>query len=427
MAFYTEGLKSQVVDAVHHAEDFRTEFRLKPNTVYLTNFRLGNLGANLAGAAAYNPLAGVNATIKSIHLYDGNQLLDQILEFPLWAGFSSYNRANKSNEDMQRQLNLNQLGFVYEGLDKPAADASSYDADVAKVRTRYDPPQPTNNATTTATGWLSLKSILPILDASLYCPTTVFKNLRLVIQWNTNKGQLGLGATGTASTVGSCNEPILIVDEVVNPERRMQIAKQYKGVQFNAIEHDRVSIAAMSSAAAGVVDVTKTIGGFDNKRVNRFLIVNTPNTVVTTDATLGLGSTAMFKQKIQIRINGQNRYPADGITRVNQRLAHLSDVWGSCNAFPGTNSVQLTTDVATDKKMIAGVGAAYARTYVGNLDYFGCTAPMGEPVLEMQIDYSRFSETHANPVQHGALNLNIFGEVMKQVAVANNGYRVAYL
>lgn len=421
MAFYTEGLKSQVVDAVHHAEDFRTEFRLKPNTVYLTNFRLGNLGANLAGAAAYNPLAGVNATIKSIHLYDGNQLLDQILEFPLWAGFSSYNRANKSNEDMQRQLNLNQLGFVYEGLDKPAADASSYDADVAKVRTRYDPPQPTNNATTTATGWLSLKSILPILDASLYCPTTVFKNLRLVIQWNTNKGQLGLGAT-----TGSCNEPILIVDEVVNPERRMQIAKQYKGVQFNAIEHDRVSIAAITTATSGI-GVTKTIGGFDNKRVNRFLIVNTPNTVVTTDATLGLGSTAMFKQKIQIRINGQNRYPADGITRVNQRLAHLSDVWGSCNAFPGTNSVLLTTDVDTDKTMIAGVGAAYARTFVGNLDYFGCTAPMGEPVLEMQIDYSRFTEASASAAQHGALNLNIFGEVMKQVAVSNNGYRVAYL
>ena len=421
MSFYTPGLKPHVVDAVHDSTNFRTEFRLKPNTVYLTNFRVANLGAKLTAADIYNPLAGYASLIKSIHIYDGNQLLDQILEFPLWAGFSSYNRANKSNEDMQRQLNLNQLGFIYEGLDKPKVDGSDYDAGIAKIRTRYDPPQPTNNATTTATGWLSLKSILPILDASLYCPTTVFKNLRLVIQWNTNKGQLGLGAT-----TGSCNEPILIVDEVINPERRAQIAKQYKGVQFNAIEHDRVSIAAITTATSGI-GVTKTIGGFDNKRVNRFLIVNTPNALVGTDATLGLGSTAMFKQKIQIRINGQNRYPADGITRVNQRLAHLTDVWGSCNAFPGTNSVLLTTNVDTDKTMIAGVGAAYARTFVGNLDYFGCTAPMGEPVLEMQIDYSRFTEASASAAQFGAMNLNIFGEVMKQVAVSNNGYRVAYL
>jgi hypothetical protein len=422
MSFYTEGLKSHVVDAVHHSSNFRTEFRLKPNTVYLTNFRLANLGVSLSGATQYNPLAGISSTIRSIHLYDGNQLLDQILEFPLWAGFTAYNRANKSNEDLQRQLNLNQLGFVYEGLDLPAADGGSSSTDIAKIRTKYDPPQP--HGSQPSKGWLSLKGILPMLDASLYCPTTVFKNLRLVIEWNTNKGQMTVDDNGTASTAGDILEPVLLVDEVVNPERQAQIAKQYKGVQFNAIEHDRVPINAIA-VGAGSVEQTKTVGGFDNKRVNRFLIVNTPQAVATTDACMGLGSTAMFKEKIQIRINGSNRYPADGITRPNQRLALLTDVWGSCNAFPGTNTVLCGTDVADDDKKIERV--ATTRTFGGNLDYFGCTTPMDEPVLEFQIDHTRYSETSASAPQYGAMNLNVFGEVMKQIVVAGNGYRVVYL
>ena len=94
MSFYTQGLKPHVIDAVHDSTNFRTEFRLKPNTVFLTNWRIANLGAKLGNADIYNPLVGIASVIKSIHIYDGNQLLDQLLEFPLWAGFTSYNQSN---------------------------------------------------------------------------------------------------------------------------------------------------------------------------------------------------------------------------------------------------------------------------------------------------------------------------------------------
>ena len=137
MSFYTPGLKSHVVDAVHDSTNFRTEFRLKPNTVYLTNFRIANLGAKLATADIYNPLAGYASLIKSIHIYDGNQLLDQLLEFPLWAGFTSYNQSNKANVDMRRMLMADSTGFVFEGLDLPdATNPANVDSN-AKIRSRY--------------------------------------------------------------------------------------------------------------------------------------------------------------------------------------------------------------------------------------------------------------------------------------------------
>jgi hypothetical protein len=425
MSFYTPGLKPHVVDAVHDSTNFRTEFRLKPNTVYLTNFRIANLGAKLVNADIYNPLAGAAALIKSIHIYDGNQLLDQLLEFPLWAGFTSYNQSNKANVDMRRALLADSTGFVYEGLDLPnvAGDAV---VNNALIRPRHDSPKATNDADSSKS-WLSLKSLLPFLDASLYCPTTVFQNLRVVIQYNTNPAQLGVRSTGAVvATDVTSFEPILLVDEVVNPDRQHQIAKSYKGVRYNAIEHDRVPISAID-VDAGSAPTTKTVGGFNNKHVTRFLLVNSLLTASDTDATLGLGSAAMFKQGVQIRMNGRNIFPASGITKPNQRLSLLTDVWGTCNSFNGTNQVQLSTgDGTIDRTIVQNV--AVTRTFVGNLDYCAFSAMAGEPIQELQIDYTRFSESGAAAAQHGAMNLNIFGEVMKQIVVSpGNGYSINYV
>lgn len=423
MSFYTQGLKPHVVDAVHDSTNFRTEFRLKPNTVYLTNFRIANLGARLANADIYNPLVGAASLIKSIHIYDGNQLLDQLLEFPLWAGFTSYNQSNKANMDMRRNLLADSTGFVYEGLDVPN-DAGDAVVNNAKIRSRYDSPAASNDSTSSK-GWLSLKSLIPFLDASLYCPTTVFKNLRVVIEYNTAVKQLGVKSTGTAATSMSSFEPVLLVDEVVNSERQAQIAKAYKGVNYNAIEHDRVPIPAMSEDGK-TVTITKTVGGFNNKNVTRFLLVNSPYNPSSTDATLGLGSAAMFKQEIQIRMNGVNLFPASGINRPNQRLSLLTDVWGTCNSFNGTNQVQLSIGNGTIDNTIVNKVAS-TRTFVGNLDYCAFSGMTGEPIQEMQVDFTRFSETGANAVQYGAMNLNVFGEVLKQIAVTNNGYSINYV
>ena len=133
------------------------------------------------------------------------------------------------------------------------------------------------------------------------------------------------------------------------------------------------------------------------------------------DTTKGLGSTSQYNQKVQIRVNGQNKYPRDGVTRPNQRLAKLTDVWGTCNSFPGSNEIYLSN--------AANVVAEINR--IGNYDYFGCH--IGEKVEDLQIDYSRENVATMNLRYNQQLMLNLFAEAQKQIAVGSGGYSVKYI
>lgn len=411
MTFYTSGLKTHLMDAIHHSE-LQTEFRFKPDTVYLSNARLANVGATCTSAANYNPLVGNAAIIQSIHLYDGNQMLDQILEFPQWAGFSSFNNRNQKNVDSQKVLSCTGLGYNYSNLDKPATGGAAFEATHAKIEQHFTPKQ-ANTAANTAKGWLSLKSILPFLDNSLYLPTSIYKNLRLVIQYN-SKQNVVVGEAAAPL------EPFLIVDEIVDDQKQNQITKSYKGVQFQAVEHDRVYLPSITPDT--VATNTFTIGGFDNKRVGRLIVVNsaTDSTQITADtATVGCGSQSVYQQKIQLRINGQNRFWSSGIGRPMERLAKLTDTWGTMNAFPGSSDVGILNKT--------NVVAGDILQYVSRFDYFGCS--VGDEVLELQLDYTRTGTavSTGNAASNQALQLNLFAEVLKSVTVGGGGlYTIAY-
>lgn len=411
--FYNGGLKTHLMDPIHHSS-LQTEFRLKPNTAYLSNLRLVNVGVTVPAAAAYNPLVGAVANIASIHLFDGNQMLDQILEFPQWAGFSSFNRPNQKNVDAQKVLARTGLGYNYSESDYPDANGTD-NVTHAKIEQHFTPLGANTAASgTTAKGWLSLKSILPFLDNSAYLPTSIYKNLRLVIQYSNAKN-----TTVNNNQLPTTLEPMLIADEVLDPNKQSSIANSYKGVQFQAIEHDRVYLNAFPTGAqAGdTQEQTFTVGGFDNKRVGRIVVVNslTDATAIDADvATVGLGSQSQYNQKIQLRVNGQSKFWQSGIARPMQRLAKLTDTWGTMNAFPGSSDVGILNSAAVISSTIA--------QYVSRFDYFGCS--VGDEVLEFQIDYSRDYVDDAK--SKTALQLNIFAEVLKSVSVGNGGYTIAY-
>ena len=417
MTFYTSGLKTHLIDPIHDSTNFQSEFRLKSDTVYLSNLRLANIGAKVNTAAPYNPLAGAAAIIKSIHLYDGNQMLDQILEFPVWAGWTSYNTPNQKNVDAQKTLARSNMGFTYSDADRPATDGSAYQPTHAKIQKHFAPLDSNTNAdadTQTATAWLSLKTMLPMLDASLYLPTTVYKDLRLVIQYNTDVTQVANGARSLTSI-----EPLLIADEITSVDKQDSIGKSYNGVSFRAIEHDRVVVPLQNSGNAGdVQSQTYTVNGFDNKNVGRMLIVNTPSnaTVIDNDDAKGLGSHSQYNQIIQLRVNGQNRFWKNGISRPNERLATLTDTWGTCNSIPGGSDI----GIANATNIIHNNAALTA-----SFDYFG--AHIGDEVVELQIDYSREVSHAAQPDRYKQmLRLNLFGEVLKQISVSGSRYNIAY-
>lgn len=443
MTFYNQGLKTHIVDAVHDTENLQTEFRFKSNTAYLANVRLLDVAVSISAGdnANYNRLGGVLPTIQSIHLFDGNQLLDQILEFPIWSAWSQFNQSNQTSKDMKRNLVKNGLGFTTkrEGNLSQITPAYGDHVDQAFV----------NDKVKTGKGWISLKALLPFLDNSVYLPTGVFKNLRLVIQYNSRAEQI-VNLQGNAANYSTKSvEPILIADEILDPDSQRSINGKYKGMQFLAIEHDRVVLPALATRSQEQVK-NFTPAGFDNKNIHRLLIVNSAThgeDLHQSPDLFGLGSVANSRQKIQIRVNGQNKFPQNGVTRPMERLAILTDTWGTCNTVLGSNQLNYNTSRRLPSTANNGGNGDGNNEVTGhqwnaqtslnaNLDYFGCL--IGDLVQELQIDYSRFRDASnqgeagnlANNKQHQhhyqQLNLNLFAEAHKVLKVDAGGYTMAY-
>jgi hypothetical protein len=149
------------------------------------------------------------------------------------------------------------------------------------------------------------------------------------------------------------------VDEIINSETQAQITSQIqRGFFFLAIEHDRLVVPAVAAADSVVQSISQNVGGFNNKTVNRILVVTSStnggaigadNTrgfclggAIGADITRELGSCSHLNQKVQVRITGSNVFPRDGITGPNQRRALLNSVWGGCDSFIDSNKIYLS-------------------------------------------------------------------------------------
>jgi len=183
------GNKTLIVDPIFDRKNFKSEFRLHSDSVFLSNMRLINMGIkeDADGPSPLNPLTG-NFCIESIQLMDGGTLLDQVLEASILQGFRNYKKTNDENTSIQNNLTKNNLGFVLSGV-------TTFDGQTPKLPNRNTLKMDAENGPSEVgseladTSWLSLKELLPFLSSSLYVPTDVFKNLKIVINWK-NPSQL---------------------------------------------------------------------------------------------------------------------------------------------------------------------------------------------------------------------------------------------
>ena len=117
MSIYNEGVKTNIIDPVYFSNQ-RAEFRLESDSVYLSNWRLLNIGVTGAvGSKTYSGITGAIACIKNIALYDNNVLLDQILDVPKWCGFKSFNNSNADSQDLESNLRKSRMGSCVQGYD----------------------------------------------------------------------------------------------------------------------------------------------------------------------------------------------------------------------------------------------------------------------------------------------------------------------
>ena len=425
MAFYTSDLKTREIQAHTNSTNFRTEFRLDADKLYMTNMRLLNVGwkQNAAVAPAINRLVGCYGAIKNLSLYDDNELIDGLDNFNLWAAFNCYNKKNDSNYSVNNFLKKNNMGLTSYS---PALLGAS-DGITTKVERLFHDSVGSN--TTPPSAWLDLSGYLDFLKQSRYVPTHYFKRLRVVIEWENDVANLTPHAPNQpVSTL----EPFLVVDEMVNQQMIIQVLKSYGGINYQPIETSRVVLPVFPVLPTSNADddklqeVTFTIQGFNNKSINRLVCMPVGQSVVST--LYGkLNASSVKLNNYQVRTSQGNLLQGQGITTDNQRRAMMTDLYGDCCDAVG--AVWVST-AAT-----AILGGTEAQNSVGWLSPF--VVKMEEDMVQnFQVTLGRRSvyDTNAGGQQaNGKYNqsmfLHFFAEVQKSLVVnpKDLSYTIKYL
>jgi hypothetical protein len=423
MAFYSSGdIVTKYLDARSFVSDQRAIFELDLNhAAYLPNLRLLNIGVFGDADKVYNRLIGANAIIREIRLEDGRQVLTQCKEFGLYRGFQAVNKPNTRNMSVSSPQACSQLGYQ--------------ESNVSGLLDYNQPAQVTKAARGDAQAsfaTLDLREVLPMLNSVTHLPTKLFKNLRLIIDFDTSAARQ-ISQNITDAFTGQ-ELPILAVDCLDNQVIVDKMTRAIgNSIGWLEVEHDQVTFEdpRPAGADASVANVVQTLNakldGFKNKKVERLLQVKElvdSNAYVNANVPQGFGryqSVAAHNEAYQVRLNGTNIYPQNGMTKPMERLGYLNDLYGEFSLYPGANQPDL------DAGIVIGSDLADGRAKVGNLSYNGFY--IGDKVVDLQIEHRRTGLEDTSVYRPSTLSLNIhyYAEVHKAVVFGKGGYRIVYL
>tara|TARA_R110001632_G_scaffold24785_2_gene68712 strand:- start:880 stop:2142 length:1263 start_codon:yes stop_codon:yes gene_type:complete len=414
---YNSNITTRIIDAVFEKKLFRSEYRLQADTLYLANFRLAGLGVESTPAQALNGLLGQLSCIKSIQLYDGNQLLSQQNQASIYNAFKALRHDNDENISLNQTLSRNDLGYVTTGNQQYDATTGYSERDDVKITSQEQYNNSANKA------WFSLGDLLPFLKSSFYVPTNVYKRLRLVINWKSASELKDVVGEDRTSTLSTYENVTLVVDEMNMSDQRESMMKSYEGLVWSEVEVDSVDIPAVTGITADSVKPQANsflVNGFNGKKLQKVLMVQTPTDSATwvngnANSTFSnQGSKALHDAKYQVRVNGSNKIPRANWEGGNRRLGHLVDAYGEMNTIIGQNVTYLKE------------GANYIEDAdtLGQLDYTGLV--VDENISELVVNVDR-TGVDGNVDLNQRIRLNLFGEVQKAVVMRDNEtYNVIY-
>lgn len=433
MSLYNNSVVTRLVDPVYSKENFRSEFRLQNDTVYLSNLRLLNSGlkGSPSSNTRYNYLLGAYP-IESIQLYSGNVLLDQIQSASLYQAFKNARHTNDKNISVNSYLKKNHLGYLacgnqaYDNTDNSypveGTEGITY-ADSTRVNIQNNIPTILSTDGEGRDSWISLRETLPFLSSAIALPTRVLKDLRLVVNWKSDAKNLVTEQNNTGFTTNE--DCVLVVDEVNPGQMFDNLNANTQTIVWNPVEHDSAYVEAVTS---GTQTKTVTFNGFDNKKLLKLLLVKTPTDESTWTGTgnrtfpfSNQGSLAFWDERFQIVVNGSAKLPFDGWTRPNQRLAHLTDSYGQVNVVYG----QQVTNTEQNGVLVAG----HLQDTHGMLSYTGCV--VDEPnVQELVVTVQRShlsAGSSGNTKNNQAYRMNLFGITEKALMFNQDGtFRIVY-
>ena len=428
MAFYNQSIATQIIDPTFNSSKYRTEFRIVKDGLYLSNMRIHNLGliatiGNVEGEVAYNYLTGINGAIENIYLYDGKQVLDQVLHYSDRCAFTQYNKTNQANSDIYKFTAKTGLGYVLNR--EPSFDLAGQDENKALITEFY----PNSNKDLgiaqedTSLGFLNLREVFPMLKNVEFLHTAIFKNLRVVIEYKQNANALAYDGYNSFS---GTSQPTLVVDQVMNESVAQKVLSEFKPIVWSAQEVEQVLVPTVATESSTFTTYKFRLNGFSNKTLSSLLIQKKATSSVSR-LYKTYGSETSIDEQIQILVDGSNVLPQDGVDRPMWRLSLLSDSYGNCNSHTGSSSLTpyLPGNIVANTIKDEGIVAS-SNDRCGRLDYFGCI--INKPINTLDLVYSRTIDVNSDSRYRQALYLNVFGSVVKQITPSGkNGYTVGYV
>jgi hypothetical protein len=428
-------MKTLYLDPTYNKSKFRSEFRFPPNMLIYSDVQVLNLGLEKTdnGNTTYTYNGGAMAIIKSLELYDGSTLLDQVQNFDIYNTIKNLQHTNDDNQSQQRIIKGNRLGFIEQGnYTYSAAGALALEPKIiasvpAIGDTIYGLDATAANKQRNGK-ILNVQEYLGIMRDTGYFAPNVFTNLRLVINYYSNVLNAVVDRTGTYATL----EPYISLRYEEDENKAMDLMQKFTGMSFQCVEQTAVRMDAGTNTTdtATTQEVSYFIKAFNDKYIEDVILVNIPTaasqyiTGNNTDVYGNSCSIAQWAWTLSLRINGTPWFPNCTITGKNRRLARLVDSIGDVNVITLQNWVNIE--------------AGFASAYTGNLELAGGRTDytawrIDDLVKEWKMTVSRASlgrttaSATGNVAQREALNLNLFATSRKNITVTNGGYTIRYV
>ena len=421
MAYYTSEVNTKLIDPNVYVSNLRVEFQL-PSGDYGNRMRLMNVGLTAAGTPFYNTYLGAVASIKSVRLLNGRDELDACRECNRYLSFKRFNKSDAKGLGLEQQKSKNRYGLCYtgSGTGASAAAASRNLQDfmglggTAKLLL-------TNDEATTPKAYLDLRDCLPFLKAVEVLPKSLFSQLRIVIEYESDVRNLISVDNQPVTTT----RPLLACDVIEDEDIVKQMTAELNGSSWEAVEHDLTRIVA--SNTDGTQITSNRLNGFNNKRMMRFFIQKCPTNKTRNVATGNvvknggdMFSQAFLNEKFNVKINGSPKVSRNGAEYPQQRLSLLVDAYGECNCYYGSNR-----QGASQSGEVAASTLAQSKN-----DWYGLY--VNDTIKDFELEITR--DTKANTIASADLDrpnsdgydVHVFADIRKSLLVSGDSYQVIY-
>lgn len=407
----------------------RCEFRLD-DAFWASSLKLVDVGVYSSSVDGdntglyYPSVNGVLASIKSLTLFSGATMLDQVQELPAYAAIKNLLVSNQGSEDINRVQLLNGINLsIKAGGKSLTAKASNKDyvqlysfaaatGDAREMR-HNNQTQITGQAEDGASGYIVLSDYLEMLKTVPVLP--MIPDLRLVIEWNTDAADFlndVHAPTNPANPVYIPIRPQLVAEEILGQKPTVGVVKMpfvSTMVERFVVPEALDTVTKFSSFRSGT---------FRGRYVKDLIFFNKVNTA--DDWMLrNCRSPAQKNEKIQLVLNGVKYLPDQGCDNEASKMQYFNQTIGSLNV-PLAAAMSSMYDKVGDKFTVlddltaplahnVSVGAFAINTTIDRLD----------------IEYQRTGSALETD-QTAQFDLLVFGHVAKLIEMQDGKLRISY-